>query len=637
MGNSGSAPEPDTDEFSSPAPAQEPAGLTLYKGERNSKGDFQWKEAAGGIHASLYDANEDATGRRPEWHFELEGGPVDLNAVIDDDFVFDLASRRVLFTVDNTIWALHTPAGGVFEALHAKYERALFENKWGLEDTLENRNKIMGTDGLQMIGKETAESLRAWADDMDVDVPTAAELSTPPRERLVGRRDAIHGLVMGAGDRSYLIRDGEINVMRNVLGGMEDAAVKLSFGMPESGGTPGTGRRSTRRSSLGPAAASGGGSLTPSRALLMAAESKMAMLTPLRKSNLIQADIETGRVVSEWSFQKDGVDIPMDDIVGDTKASQLEDRQTFLGLGTNRLVRWDMRDRAGVVQEMGSPIVQYAGGKDYARNTNFTCMATSGDGYVVVGSQDGRVRLYSESTLTQARTSIPSLGYPITDVDVTYDGRWVVATAAHYLMVVMTTYRPPGSEATLCGFTSRMGANSPAPRLLRLRLEDALRTVNKGFMSNFCVIGHASMARPSRAMAGNVCAARRRRAFSRTQSDESLSTTHRLGLIPSQGNKPLQKGRFTWVTERGRQERWVVASCGSYTVRWNLRVVKTANAQTVSGGGLTTVDQYQLLSKEEHVVDSAFMHDNFARSHGESMVVVTDNHVYNINDDEDSS
>lgn len=57
---------------------------------------------------------------------------------------------------------------------------------------------------------------------------------------------------------------------------------------------------------------------------------------------------------------------------------QLEDRQTFLGLGTNRLVRWDMRDRAGVVQEMGSPVVQYAGGKDYARNTNFTCMATSG-------------------------------------------------------------------------------------------------------------------------------------------------------------------------------------------------------------------------------------------------------------------
>lgn len=38
-----------------------------------------------------------------------------------------------------------------------------------------------------------------------------------------------------------------------------------------------------------------------------------------------------------------------------------------------------MRDPSGVVQEMNSPpVVGYAGGKDYARNTNFTCMATSG-------------------------------------------------------------------------------------------------------------------------------------------------------------------------------------------------------------------------------------------------------------------
>ena len=41
------------------------------------------------------------------------------------------------------------------------------------------------------------------------------------------------------------------------------------------------------------------------------------------------------------------------------------------------------------------------GGKDYARGTNFTCMATSGDGFVVVGSTDGRIRLYNSKTLTQ--------------------------------------------------------------------------------------------------------------------------------------------------------------------------------------------------------------------------------------------
>jgi len=37
------------------------------------------------------------------------------------------------------------------------------------------------------------------------------------------------------------------------------------------------------------------------------------------------------------------------------------------------------------------------------------------------------VRLYSEKTLTQAKTSIPGMGLPITSVDVTFDGGWVMA------------------------------------------------------------------------------------------------------------------------------------------------------------------------------------------------------------------
>lgn len=44
-----------------------------------------------------------------------------------------------------------------------------------------------------------------------------------------------------------------------------------------------------------------------------------------------------------------------------------------------------MRDPTGVVQDTSK--MAYTGGKDYAARTNFTCMATSGDGYVAVGSQ----------------------------------------------------------------------------------------------------------------------------------------------------------------------------------------------------------------------------------------------------------
>lgn len=65
----------------------------------------------------------------------------------------------------------------------------------------------------------------------------------------------------------------------------------------------------------------------------------------------------------------------------------------------------------------------------------------TGDGYVVVGAEDGKIRLYSEKSLTRANTSIPGLGAPITSVDVTYDGKWVLATTDHYLMVVKTVFK----------------------------------------------------------------------------------------------------------------------------------------------------------------------------------------------------
>ena len=177
------------------------------------------------------------------------------------------------------------------------------------------------------------------------------------------------------------------------------------------------------------------------------------------------------------------------------------------------------------------------------------------------------------------------------------------------------------------GFRSRMGERAPKPRLLRLKTED------------------------------NV-------------------------LVKA---APLTKGKFTWVTESGRQERWIVASCGNYTVLWNFRcalqsagfgdpndctlsdqcatfslgigcpvdcvatfanlikcifacrAVKLATPDVVSYGGLTTVTDYHLIPKKESVVDSVFMHDNFAPSPSRdesAMVVVTNEHVYSLADDE---
>ena len=41
------------------------------------------------------------------------------------------------------------------------------------------------------------------------------------------------------------------------------------------------------------------------------------------------------RVVSEWKFRKDGVDIGMKDLSNETRAAQLESKDTFLSIGRN--------------------------------------------------------------------------------------------------------------------------------------------------------------------------------------------------------------------------------------------------------------------------------------------------------------
>ena len=56
----------------------------------------------------------------------------------------------------------------------------------------------------------------------------------------------------------------------------------------------------------------------------------------VRVSQVYNADVETGKVVNEWSFKKDGAEVAIKDIVNDTRAAQLDDRDTFLGIGQNR-------------------------------------------------------------------------------------------------------------------------------------------------------------------------------------------------------------------------------------------------------------------------------------------------------------
>ena len=125
------------------------------------------------------------------------------------------------------------------------------------------------------------------------------------------------------------------------------------------------------------------------------------------------------------------------------------------------------------------------------QQSSTTVPAAAGDGYVAVGAQDGQVRLYnnaSDKSLNRASTSIPGLGLPITDIDITYDGKWVIATTKAYLMVVKTVFRDKNGKETNA-FKSRAGSAAPQPRLLRLKLEDTDKTVGAGRASAFSRLG----------------------------------------------------------------------------------------------------------------------------------------------------
>ncbi|KXZ52553.1 hypothetical protein GPECTOR_9g597 [Gonium pectorale] len=566
------------------AGAQKEGGTKLYKYVATASGDGNWELASSNARPRFYDSNEDSnTSGKKDFFLEIEQGDVDVHVDAELNYVLDVKQRRVTFSANETIYALKFPNDTACRAFGEQLNDAVFYNQYGVDNDDDSRAKVMDDYASTLFSKDTERMF----EPMEVDTTTAqddaaaaaSDAYTPEKlkekqaKEMALDEDAINGIIMGAGENNYLMRGRRFDVLRNLEGGgVEDKGVCFTL-TPAKGAacsTPSLSTRKTRGTAATAEVAAVGAGFTPSKVLLTHGERRMNLLTPENRNVLHHADIEVGKIVSTFSFQKDDVEIPIADIASDYKAAQMEEHSQFLGLDQNRLCRWDLRDRRGVVQE--SPAVNYVAGKDYSRGTNFTCMATSGDGFVAVGSRDGRIRLYNSKTLTQAKTSIPGLGAPITAIDVTYDGKWVLATTDHYLMLVKTTYTDDkGRPAN--GFESRMGGRGSVPRLLRLKPEDAIKTQNAKFT----------------------------------------------------------KGKFTWITEGGQSERWIVAGCGRFSVVWNFTKIRTAGTESIGYGGLPTSMDYFLRAKEEEVVDVQFVHQKYMRdSEQAALVVATPHSLFNL-------
>ncbi|KAK3015051.1 hypothetical protein RJ639_005576 [Escallonia herrerae] len=456
--------------------------------------------------------------------------------------------RRVDF-VHNGVWALKFFMDEDYRRFVTEFQSCLFENVYGLKASEENKVKVYGNDFMGWARPEMADDAMwedaddgAWRSPAKKSVKGGQDLLEEFEEAATG--GGIQSVALGALDNSFLVSDSGVQVVKNFSHGIHGKGVYVKF----DSGSPSAGQS------------------TPKKALLMRGETNMLLMSPLkdgkpRSTGLNQLDIETGKIVTEWKFEKDGADITMRDITNDTKGSQLDPSEsTFLGLDDNRLCQWDMREKQGRVRNIASansPVLNWTQGHNFSRGTNFQCFATTGDGSIVVGSLDGKIRLYSKTSMRQAKTAFPGLGSPITHVDVTYDGKWILGTTDTYMILICTLFTDKDGK-TKTGFSGRMGNKIPAPRLLKLTPVDS----------------------------------------------------HMAGA-----DNKLHGGQFSWVTENGKQERHLVATVGKFSVIWDFRQVKnSAHDCYRNQQGLKSCYCYKIVLKDESIVDSRFMHENFAVS-----------------------
>lgn len=177
--------------------------------------------------------------------------------------------------------------------------------------------------------------------------------------------------------------------------------------------------------------------------------------------SLYRMDLEVGKVVEEYKVSPDLI---VNNFIPDSKFAQMTQQQTFIGTSHNGIFRIDPR-------LAGSKLVD-SEFKQYATKNDFSVAATTESGRLAVASNKGDIRLFDKIG-KNAKTILPALGDAIIGLDVSADGRWVLATCKSYLLLVDTLIpEGAGRYGGSSGFDrSFPAAQKPAAKMLKLKAE----------------------------------------------------------------------------------------------------------------------------------------------------------------------
>lgn len=202
------------------------------------------------------------------------------------------------------------------------------------------------------------------------------------------------------------------------------------------------------------------------KALLDDTNTQMLLLS-VGDNQLHQTDLEYGKVVKDYTLPTKVHSVTYGaHVAGPTPLyTCLSDKVAF-----NVDLRMDPRQC--VVMEPKSTLDDYKLG---SLRKPFTCHATSSEGHLVICDALGNIRLYTgppgsrrEDGTYNPKTAKTLLEtrVPIVAVDVTADGKYVVAVTAKFLLFMPTAFMMDNGHETN-GFASRMGKQKPRP--LRLQ------------------------------------------------------------------------------------------------------------------------------------------------------------------------
>ncbi|GAA6001784.1 Vid27p [Rhodotorula paludigena] len=544
-----------------PAPSGEPtpvitvlASLHLYD---RATGLFMQQDAA--VRAGLYALQKDSGGGH--WLVVANAdneGDVWVSQAVTADTTVNFAEREKAMVFNYTTaassdgsegpqtftWLLRLEQDEAFSALQEAVSRALFEDKHGAgawkrlqgpeqeyarKAWLEEDDEMWDAEGIdederEREEREREEEEREVAQELDEEEesepePTrdsdeededsdddrrapsagrAAFSKKQPKQLAIGEKRRAKNSQLAVGykdDLSFVVQGDMIGVFKQ----QREGGKKLKF----------------VTSIVNIAGGPNNKNFAPGTVMLHNQDTSMILQNPLAPGSLYRLDLETGKVVDEYKVSDD---FAVSNFLPDSKFAQTTQQQTFIGHSRNGLFRID--PRLG-----GSKLVE-SEFKQYATKADFSAAATTESGKLAVASQKGDIRLFDKLGKI-AKTALPALGDAILGIDVSADGRWVLATCKTYLLLIDTLIpESSGSKyAGQSGFDRAFpAAAKPTPRRLTLKPEH---------------VAH----------------------MQEVQGGDGVSFT------PAKFNAALT----------GEPEKTIVTSTGPFIVAWNFRQVKAGN------------------------------------------------------------